>query len=136
MWYTVLSCSFVPDSLRPYWLQPSKLPYRWERIFSARILEWVAMPSSRGSSQPRKGARVSCIAGGFFAIWATREAQEYWSGSYPFSRGASWPRKWTMVPCIAGRFFTSWATREAPCKPYNDLFTHTCVHIHKQLFFH
>ena len=35
-------------------------------ILQARILEWVAMPSSRGSSQPRARAQVSCIAGGFF----------------------------------------------------------------------
>ena len=38
-------------------------------IFHARILEWVAMPSPRGSSQPRDqscNSCVSCIAGGFF----------------------------------------------------------------------
>jgi len=35
-------------------------------IIQARILEWVAMPSSRGSSQPRNQTRVSCILGGFF----------------------------------------------------------------------
>ena len=44
-------------------------------ILQARILEWVAMPSSRGSSQPRNWTRVSCIAGRFFTSWATREAQ-------------------------------------------------------------
>ena len=33
-----------------------------------RILEWVAMPSSRGSSQRRNQTHVSCIAGGFFTI--------------------------------------------------------------------
>ena len=32
-------------------------------ILQARILEWVAMPSSRGSSQPRDRTQVSCIAG-------------------------------------------------------------------------
>ena len=32
------------------------------------------MPSSRGSSQPRDWTEVSCIAGSFFTIWATREA--------------------------------------------------------------
>ena len=32
----------------------------------ARILEWVAAPFSKGSSQPRNQIRVSCIAGGFF----------------------------------------------------------------------
>ena len=36
------------------------------RIFQARILEWVAMPSSRASSQPRDGTHVFCIAGGCF----------------------------------------------------------------------
>jgi len=49
-------------------------------IFQARILEWVAFPFSRGSSQPRDRTHVSHIAGGFFTSWATREAQEYWSG--------------------------------------------------------
>ena len=39
-------------------------------ILQARILEWVAMPSSRGSSHPRDQTQVSCIAGGFFTIWA------------------------------------------------------------------
>ena len=42
----------------------------------ARILEWVAMPFSRGSSWPRYTAQISCIAGRFFTIWATREAQQ------------------------------------------------------------
>ena len=36
-----------------------------------RMLEWVAMPSCRRSSQPRDWTRVSCIAGGFFTITAT-----------------------------------------------------------------
>jgi len=43
-------------------------------ILQARILEWVAFPFSRESSQPRDGAQVSCIADGFFMSWATREA--------------------------------------------------------------
>ena len=44
-------------------------------IFQARILEWVAMSSSRGSSQPMDWTQVSCIAGGFFISWTTREAK-------------------------------------------------------------
>ena len=39
----------------------------------ARILEWVAISSSRGSSQLRDQTWISCIAGGFFTIWATRQ---------------------------------------------------------------
>ena len=38
------------------------------RILQARILEWVAIPFSRGSSQPRDWAQVSCMAGGLFII--------------------------------------------------------------------
>ena len=43
-------------------------------ILQARILEWVAYPFSRGTSQSRNRTRVSCIAGGFFTSWATKEA--------------------------------------------------------------
>ena len=43
-------------------------------ILQARILEWVNVPFSRGSSWPRDGTQVSCIAGWFLTIWATREA--------------------------------------------------------------
>ena len=44
-------------------------------IIQARILEWVAFPFSRESSQPRGQTQVSHIAGRFFTSWATREAQ-------------------------------------------------------------
>ena len=43
-------------------------------ILQARILEWVAFPFSKGSSQPRNQTQVSCIAGRFFTSWATVEA--------------------------------------------------------------
>ena len=45
------------------------------RILQARILEWVAMPSSRGSSQLRDQTQVSRIAGRFFTSWAARGAR-------------------------------------------------------------
>ena len=44
-------------------------------IFQMRILEWVAISFSRGSSWPRNQIQVSCIAGRFFTYWAMREAQ-------------------------------------------------------------
>ena len=47
-------------------------------ILQARMLEWVAIPFSMGSSRSRdwtQGTWDSCIAGGFFTFWATREAQ-------------------------------------------------------------
>ena len=46
-------------------------------IFQARILRQVAIPFSRGSSQPRDWTQASCIAGRFFTVWATREAPFY-----------------------------------------------------------
>ena len=59
-------------------------------IFQVRILEWVAFPFSRGSSQPKGWTQVSCIAGRFFTSWATREATSFscFSGilSCPFIR--------------------------------------------------
>ena len=54
------SHSVVSDSLWPHGL------YIVHEILQARILEWVAFPFSRGSSQPRNRTQVSCIAGGFF----------------------------------------------------------------------
>ena len=56
------------------------LVYCWRTFYqqnhqgSLRILEWVAYPFSSGSSCPRNWTRGSCIAGGFFNNWATREA--------------------------------------------------------------
>ena len=47
-------------------------------ILQVRILEWIAIPFSRGSSQPRNQTCVSCLlalAGGFFTTSATWEAQ-------------------------------------------------------------
>ena len=60
-------------------------------ILQARILEWVAMPSSRGSSQLRVWTQVFCIAFSF-TIWATREAQfSTWQPVYKNSN--TWGKK-------------------------------------------
>ena len=50
-------------------------------IFQARVLEWVAIAFSKGSSWPRDRIQVSCIAGKRFTIWATREATWVLEGS-------------------------------------------------------
>ena len=60
---SVMSSCWRPHGLNSPW------------ILQARILEWVALPLSRGSSWPRDGTQVSRIAG-FFTSLATREAQE------------------------------------------------------------
>ena len=69
------------------------MDYTAHGILQARILEWVAVPFSRGSSQSRDQTQVSRIAGGFFTSWATREAlRRHLSGENPgrwgFERGA------------------------------------------------
>ena len=43
-------------------------------ILQARMLEWVAMPSSTGSCQSRDQTQVSHFAGGVFPVLDTREA--------------------------------------------------------------
>ena len=43
-------------------------------ILQPQILEWVAFPFSRGSSQPKDRTGVSCTAGRFFTNWTIREA--------------------------------------------------------------
>ena len=58
-------------------------------ILKARILEWVAMPSSGGPPHPRIEPR----------------------SLHPFSRGSSHPRNWTRVSCTAGGLFTRWAKK-------------------------
>ena len=69
-------------------MQYSKIVWKWKSsltlcdlmdcivhgILQARILEWVVFPFSRGSSQPRDQAQVSCTASRFFTSWAKREA--------------------------------------------------------------
>ena len=51
------------------------MDYTVHGILQARILEWVAFPFSRGSSQPRDRTQVSSTAGRFFTSWATRETR-------------------------------------------------------------
>ena len=46
------------------------MDYTVQGILQARILEWVAFPFYRGSSQPRNWTEVSCLAGRFFINWA------------------------------------------------------------------
>ena len=56
------------------------MDYTIHGILQARILEWVTVPFSSGSSQPRDWTQVSHTDGRLFTSWATGEAQEYWSG--------------------------------------------------------
>ena len=68
----VLAAQSCPTLCNP--IDCSPLGPSVHEILQARILEWIVFPFSRGSSQPRDQIRVSCIAGSFFNVWATREA--------------------------------------------------------------
>ena len=84
-------------------------------ILQARILEWVAISFSRGSSQARDRTQVSRIAGRRFNLWATREAQKKvkvkslsrvqlfvtpWIAAHqaPLSMGFSMQEYWSGLP--------------------------------------
>ena len=66
-----VSCSvcLILCNLMDYGLLGSSV----HRILQARILQWITISSSRGSSWPRDWTQVFCIAGRYFTIWATRE---------------------------------------------------------------
>ena len=72
MWWLVVV--YLPSHDRLLWphgLQPTR--FLSPEVFQVRILEWVVISSSRGSSRPRDWTHVSCIsciAGGFFTYWA------------------------------------------------------------------
>ena len=51
-------------------------------ILQARVLEWVAISFSRGSSRPRDRTQVSCIGGRRSNLWATREVLVYGIGVF------------------------------------------------------
>ena len=61
-------------------------------ILQARTLEWVTVPFSRGSSQPRDWTLISCIVGRFFTSWATSEAL-IWLSSLLFYNNSPFLKK-------------------------------------------
>ena len=98
------------------------IDYTVHAILQARILEWVAFPFSRGSSQPSNRTQISHIAGDSLPAESQGKPKKNGVGSPSFSSGSSRPRNGTWVSCIAGGFFTNWAMREAP-KNYHLLAT-------------
>ena len=108
----VLCHSVMSDSLGPPWTVAHQAPLSMG-ILQARLLKWVVMPSSRGSSQPRNRYQIFCIASGFFTVWTTSPWILEWV-AYPFSKGSSQLRDQTRDSCVAAGFFTTWATSEAP----------------------
>ena len=111
------------------------MDYTVHEILQPRILEWVAVPFSKRSYQPRGRTQVSGIAGGFFTSWGTREAEEYlvaqqvkslpamqeiWVGKIP------WRRERLPTPVFwPGEFhglYSPWG-----CKEFDDWATFTLL---------
>ena len=90
--------------------------YTVHGILQARILEWVAFPFSRRSSQPQ-GWNPGLPHSRQILYQLTHQGspRTLERVACPFSSGSSRPRNWTGVSCMAGGFFTNWATRAAPC---------------------
>ena len=72
--HAVLGRIFPTPGLNPGLRHYKRILYSLSHQGSPWVLEWVAYPFSRGSSWPRNWSRVSCIAGGFFTSWVTKEA--------------------------------------------------------------
>ena len=96
----VFSLSVMSDSLWPHALQPSRLLCPWDSL--GKSTEVGSHSFSRGSSRPRDRTQISCIAGRFFTVWATRELQVWrddckvtrrfstvWGVSTPYPQGCS-----------------------------------------------
>ena len=85
------SCSLLQGVFPTQGLNPGLPHCRWilyqlSHQGSPRILEWVAYLFSSGSSWPRNWTGISCIVGGFFTSWVTRE--------HPALVVSKWPACW------------------------------------------
>ena len=83
--HSLLQGIFLTQGLNPGLPHCRQILYQLSHQGSPRILEWVAYFFFSGSSRLRNRTEVSCIAGGFFISWATREAPFNCFSSVQFS---------------------------------------------------
>ena len=86
-------------------------------ILQARILQWVSIPSTSGSSNPGIEPRYPTLLVNLSHPGNPRILELV---AYSFSKGTSLPRNQTGISCIEGEFFTSWATQEANIRNSSD----------------
>ena len=153
----------MSDSLQPhglYSLPGSSL----HGILQARIMEWVAIPFSRGSFRLKDRTWIFHIAGRFFlpseppgkwsevtqscltlcdpmdcslpgfSVHGILQARILEWVTISFSRGSSRPRDRTWVSCIGGRCFNLWATREAHVQFVFQIFVWGILILKKKFF--
>ena len=91
-------------------------------ILQARILEWVAISFSRGSSQTTDGTQVSWIADRFFIVWASRGAYYYWFIMKATTQEQPNPieemqRQGTVAGELPWLFWVHYPSRTSMCSP-------------------
>ena len=104
-------------------------------ILQVRILEWVAISYSRGSSWPRDQTQVSCMWGRFFTIWATGEVLiSVKLLSIPNAQGpASLERVPSFSPPYLNLNFSLKINQPLFNFPQVLYFSKMCLHIHPYL---
>ena len=116
---SLLQGIFPTQGLNPGLMHCRWILYQLNHKGSSRIVEWVAFPFSRGSSQPRNRTGVSCIAGGFFTNWAvtSTKSQQCATTSMCFVHTSSG---------LLGGADTGWAQREALSQWFPELHMSSC----------
>ena len=104
-----------------------QIPYCLSHQGSPRILEWVAYPFSRGSSQPRNATGVFCIAAGFFISWATREAHAL--VTQILFGSLLWRRQWHPAPVLLSGKSHGWRSLVG-CSPWSREESDTTERLH------
>ena len=90
------------------------MDYTIHGIPQARMLEWVAVSCSRGSSQPRDGIQVSCIAGRFFFFFLYLFILLHQVFSCSMWDLIPLPRIEPRPPALVAWSLSHWTTREIP----------------------
>ena len=113
MWRDWRPCALewvkVAQSCLTLW---KSMAYTVHGILQARILEWLAFPFSRGSSQPRSNPGLLHCRPILYQLSHKGSPRILEWVAYPFSSRSSRPKNWAEVSWIAGRFFTNWTIRE------------------------
>ena len=104
--------------------------YQLSHKGSPGMLEWVAYPFSRRTSQPGNRTRVSCIAGGYFTNWAIREAfkdeRDHFFQSLKM-RDQDW-KKWNIFKSGCYRYQNNEASPPIVLGGYCDQQRKVCFH--------
>ena len=121
LWLHLLLPSFFDNTAKMIvtvthvWLFVTPMDYTVHEILQARILEWVAFPFSRGSSQPRNRTQISPRCRQILLpAEPPGKPKNTGLGSPSFLQGIFPTQESKWGPSIASGFFTSWVTRESP----------------------